>query len=61
MLPGLTPNDGEMSVLNIGSYTPKLTDATTKIMPSKLNHAVHQPKPLPPKIEPQWYKPPAVG
>src|SRR5215212_8752354 len=37
------------------------TDDTTKIRPSRLNQAVSQPQNFPPRIEPQWYKPPAVG
>src|SRR4051812_14365051 len=42
-------------------YNPTSTDATTKIRPSRLYQAVAQPQPLPPRIEPQWYRPPAVG
>src|SRR5436305_14674618 len=35
--------------------------ARTIISPARLSHAVPQPQPLPPRIDAQWYSPPAVG
>ena len=42
-------------------YTPTSTEETTKIRPSRLTKAVAQPQPRPPRMEDQWYSPPAVG
>src|SRR5215468_6128684 len=35
--------------------------ASTVISPARLNQAVAQPQPRPPRIADQWYSPPAVG
>src|SRR6516165_3543747 len=35
--------------------------ASTVTSPARLNHAVAQPQPRPPRIADQWYNPPAVG
>src|SRR5437868_15424829 len=35
--------------------------ARTVIKPARLNQAVAQPQPRPPRIAAQWYSPPAVG
>ncbi len=43
------------------SQTPTSTEDTTKIRPSRLTKAVAQPQPRPPRIDDQWYNPPAVG
>src|SRR5215472_464673 len=40
---------------------PALMAAKTKMSPTRLNHAVVQPQPRPPRIDAQWYSPPAVG
>jgi len=38
-----------------------LIAASTVMSPARLNQAVTQPQARPPKRQPQWYKPPAVG
>src|SRR5262245_63295737 len=35
--------------------------ARTVTSPARLNQAVAQPQPRPPRIDAQWYSPPAVG
>src|SRR5687767_13245030 len=55
------PNSGFRIRPLSSPYRPTSTDATTKIRPIRLNQAVAQPQPLPPRIELQWYRPPAVG
>ena len=40
---------------------PTLIAASTVTSPARLNHAVAQPQPRPPRIAAQWYSPPAVG
>src|SRR3982751_22416 len=35
--------------------------ARTVTSPARLNHAVIQPQPRPPRVAAQWYSPPAVG
>src|SRR5262245_809143 len=40
---------------------PTLIAASTVTSPARLNHAVTQPHPRPPRIAAQWYSPPAVG
>src|SRR5436190_16543577 len=42
-------------------YVPTLTAAVTKMSPPRLNQAAAQPQPLPPRMQLQWYSPPAVG
>ena len=42
-------------------YVPTLIAASTVISPARLNQAVAQPQPRPPRIAAQWYSPPAVG
>ena len=51
---GSMPRRGAIKVLKKGSHTPKFTEATTNTSPSRLNHAVAQPQPLPPRMELQW-------
>ena len=43
------------------SHMPALMAASTVTRPARLNHAVTQPQPRPPRIEAQCYSPPAVG
>src|SRR5450432_3966424 len=59
-LVGSQPNMGPTKLMN-KLYVPTLTAAVTKISPNRLSQAVAQPQPLPPRIELQWYRPPAVG
>src|SRR4051812_36259465 len=40
---------------------PTLIAASTATSPARLNHAVAQPHPRPPRVAAQWYSPPAVG
>src|SRR5271165_4023758 len=40
---------------------PTLIAASTVTSPTRLNQAVAQPQPRPPRIDAQWYRPPAVG
>src|SRR5512141_3104912 len=42
-------------------YSSTSTEDTTHNNPTRLNQAVAQPQNLPPRLELQWYKPPAVG
>src|ERR1700731_4749920 len=42
-------------------YMPTLMAARTVTRPARLNQAVAQPQPRPPRIDAQWDSPPAVG
>src|SRR3982751_5583644 len=49
------------SATRANRYVPTLIAARTVTRPARLNQAVAQPQPRPPRIDAQWYRPPAVG
>src|SRR5262249_7437182 len=55
-----TPSNGSSDAAT-NWYVPTLMAASTVTSPARLNHAVAQPQPRPPRMNAQWYSPPAVG
>ena len=56
-----TTSGGSPNAAVAKSYVPALIAPSTVTSPARLNQAVTQPQARPPRMEPQWYRPPAVG